>query len=162
MASKSKEAAYLLAIVPVLIFCQDEFIGIHKVTGSLIADNSSTLNQGDVTSYVVVDKFRRHVQRYVVGDVVVIIDPEDPNTKLMRRIRGTNKEWIRYVKDDIAYVNIVPHGKCFVTTDDKDISAVNDSKASEKREASYVRERDSSDFGPVSIVDNAYNLHLHY
>lgn len=81
---------------------------------------------------ILVNKFiytfpdERQVQ---VGDIVVMYDPYDPSRKIMRRVRATNKEWVRYEVGGVEYVTIVPTGKCFVECD----SSLNDESQLDSR-----------------------------
>ena len=111
----------------------DRWGGTETATVVLPSGNTwcLPLNNSD-TSLILVDKLfyalpeGRQVQ---VGDIVVMYDPYDPSRKIMRRVRATNKEWVRYQVGGVEYVTIVPTGKCFVECD----PTINDEKQQDSR-----------------------------
>jgi hypothetical protein len=104
--------------------------------GVAISDNVisvTTTTTATANEVVVVDRVSRRFVDYQKAEPVVMVSPYDPAVRIIRRVKGTEKEWVKVVDDDGEFMAFVPKGYIWCEGDD----------------GASPADVDSRDFGPA-------------
>jgi inner membrane protease subunit 2 len=139
MATKQLWAAGLaiLPVVPVAIAFNDLVGSVAVVRGrSMQPTLNPTLDDKtpfwDPADRIVLDKLSVKLHKVKKGDIVVLKSPTDPSERVVKRMVGSEGEWVRAKKDDRPV--FIPAGYCWVEGDNQDFST------------------DSNSYGPVPLA----------
>jgi inner membrane protease subunit 2 len=136
-ANQIRDAFFkMLPVVPVAIAFNDLVGSVAVVHGRSMQPTLNPLLEDEsslwaISDRVVLDKMSVRLKKVKKGDIVVLKSPTNPHERCVKRLVGSEGEWIR-AKDDRPV--FVPAGYCWVEGDSQKFST------------------DSNDYGPVPLA----------
>lgn len=120
-----------LMLLPLGIALSDTVLGVTKVSGTSKSDSG----HHHVTELTLVDRISRRFRDVQLNENIILIDPYNPKSKIIRRVKGLEKAWVKVEDDDgTEFMAFIPKGYLWLEHSDSKLT-----------EAEY----DSKDFGPV-------------
>ena len=129
MLYKSLKSGLLL--LPLGIAVSDTILGVTKVC-SASHDNEQQPKYYQ-EALVVVDRISRRFNGIQVNDKIIIINPYDAKSRIIRTVKGLEKEWVKVSDTDGSeFMAFVPKGYLWI-----------------ENEITNPMELDSKEFGPI-------------
>ena len=122
-----------LLLLPLGIAASDTILGVTEVsTGSASHDDEKQPKRYQ-EALVIVDRISRRFNGIEVNDKIIIIDPYDAKSRIIRTVKGLEKEWVKVSDTDGSeFMAFVPKGYLWV-----------------ENETINNIELDSKEFGPI-------------